>query len=43
MPQFADGAFAGVLDKGTLDAIVCGQSPVANAAAALAECCRRDF
>ncbi|KAI8474181.1 MAG: complex I intermediate-associated protein 30-domain-containing protein [Monoraphidium minutum] len=40
MPQYEDGSFGGVLDKGTLDAILCGAAPAENAAAALAECCR---
>ncbi|GBF91023.1 methyltransferase [Raphidocelis subcapitata] len=36
----ADGAFGGVLDKGALDAILCGPNAAANSAAALRECCR---
>ncbi|GLC57184.1 hypothetical protein PLESTB_001196300 [Pleodorina starrii] len=41
MPQFGDGAFGGgVLDKGTLDALLCGDSDEADAAAMLRECHR---
>jgi hypothetical protein len=41
LPEYEDGAFRSVLDKGTLDAILCGADAFASAAAALAECCRR--
>jgi hypothetical protein len=38
MPQYADGAFAGgVLDKGTLDALLCGDSEEADSLALLCE------
>ncbi|KAG2489370.1 hypothetical protein HYH03_012200 [Edaphochlamys debaryana] len=41
MPQFADGSFAGgVLDKGTLDALLCGESDEADSLAMLRECHR---
>jgi hypothetical protein len=40
LPEYPDGAFGSVLDKGTLDAILCGADAAASAAAALAECCR---
>jgi hypothetical protein len=41
MPQFADASFAAVLDKGTLDALLCGGTAAADAAAALREAHRR--
>jgi SAM-dependent methyltransferase len=37
---YGDGAFATVLDKGTLDALLCGDSAEADAAALLAEAVR---
>jgi hypothetical protein len=37
MPQYVDASFGGVLDKGTLDALLCGDSDVADSAAMLAE------
>ncbi len=37
MPQYADASFGGVLDKGTLDALLCGDSDAADSAAMLAE------
>ncbi|GIL80063.1 hypothetical protein Vretimale_12887 [Volvox reticuliferus] len=40
MPEFADCSFEGVLDKGTLDAILCGEQSTQNAAAMLQECFR---
>ncbi|GIL54568.1 hypothetical protein Vafri_10318 [Volvox africanus] len=40
MPEFADCSFEGVLDKGTLDAILCGEQSNQNAAAMLQECFR---
>lgn len=40
MPQFEGGAFAAVLDKGTLDAIVCGVSAEQDAHSMVAECYR---
>ncbi|GLI71241.1 hypothetical protein VaNZ11_016349 [Volvox africanus] len=40
MPEFADSSFEGVLDKGTLDAILCGEQSTQNAAAMLQECFR---
>jgi EEF1A lysine methyltransferase 4 len=40
MPEFGDASFDAVLDKGTMDAILCGDSAQANAAAMLAECSR---
>jgi hypothetical protein len=35
MPQYPDAGFAGVLDKGTLDALLCGDTEAADAAALL--------
>ena len=40
LPEFEDGTFGCVLDKGTLDAILCGSQAFANASAAIAECFR---
>ena len=40
MPQYETGSFGGVLDKGTLDAILCGDSDSSDSAAMLAECFR---
>lgn len=40
MPEFKDCSFEGVLDKGTLDAILCGEKSAQHAAAMLAECFR---
>jgi hypothetical protein len=37
MPQHADASFAGVLDKGTLDALLCGDAADADGAALLSE------
>jgi hypothetical protein len=37
MPQYADASFGGVLDKGTLDALLCGDSDVADSGALLQE------
>ena len=37
MPQYADGCFHGVLDKGTLDALLCGDTDERDAAALLGE------
>jgi SAM-dependent methyltransferase len=40
MPELADASFDAVVDKGTLDALVCGTSAARDAARALQECCR---
>lgn len=40
MPQYGDAAFAVVIDKGTLDAIMCGKRAEADAAAMVLECHR---
>ena len=40
MPQYEDAAFVAVIDKGTLDAIMCGECAVADAAAMVSECHR---
>ncbi len=40
MPEYKDGQFDGVLDKGTLDALVCGNGANKSAAEMLKECCR---
>ncbi|GFR52603.1 hypothetical protein Agub_g15201, partial [Astrephomene gubernaculifera] len=40
MPQYGDGSFGGVLDKGTLDALLCGDSDEADSLAMLKECHR---
>lgn len=40
MPEFKDDWFDGILDKGTLDAVLCGPGAAANAANMLQECCR---
>ena len=40
MPEYADDAFDGILDKGTLDAILCGDDSTVNALAMLNECYR---
>ncbi|PNH09834.1 Methyltransferase-like protein 13 [Tetrabaena socialis] len=40
MPEIEDATFDGVLDKGTLDAVLCGEQSAAGAAAMLAECYR---
>ncbi|EFJ42242.1 hypothetical protein VOLCADRAFT_83711 [Volvox carteri f. nagariensis] len=41
MPQYADASFGGgILDKGTLDALLCGDSDEADAGAMLQECQR---
>eukprot|EP00879_Flechtneria_rotunda_P013061 GHRR01013641.1.p3 GENE.GHRR01013641.1~~GHRR01013641.1.p3 ORF type:complete len:117 (-),score=33.50 GHRR01013641.1:2971-3321(-) len=40
MPQYANGGFYGVLDKGTLDALLCGDSEAADSAAMLKEVLR---
>ena len=40
MPEFKDGEFGGALDKGTLDALLCGAGAARSAAAALRECAR---
>ncbi|WIA12444.1 hypothetical protein OEZ85_012480 [Tetradesmus obliquus] len=37
MPQYPDAGYAGVLDKGTLDALLCGDTEAADAAALLGE------
>lgn len=37
MPQYQDASFHGVLDKGTLDALLCGDSDEIDAAAVLGE------
>lgn len=37
MPQYADGSFGSVLDKGTLDAVLCSSHGVADAAAYINE------
>ncbi|KAF6262157.1 S-adenosyl-L-methionine-dependent methyltransferase [Scenedesmus sp. NREL 46B-D3] len=37
MPQYPDAGFSGVLDKGTLDALLCGDTEAADAAALLGE------
>jgi hypothetical protein len=37
MPEYADGSYAGVLDKGTLDALLCGDDDTAAAAQMMAE------
>ncbi|EFJ43782.1 hypothetical protein VOLCADRAFT_65458, partial [Volvox carteri f. nagariensis] len=40
MPEFTDCSFEGVIDKGTLDAILCGERGAQDATAMLAECFR---
>ncbi|KAG2497480.1 hypothetical protein HYH03_004633 [Edaphochlamys debaryana] len=40
MPEFPDACFEGVLDKGTLDATLCGERSVPHATAMVAECFR---
>lgn len=40
MPQFMDCEFGGVLDKGTVDALLCSKDGVANVAALLSEASR---
>lgn len=41
MPQYGDGSFSGgVLDKGTLDALLCGDSDEADSEDMLRECWR---
>lgn len=40
MPQYADASFDALLDKGTLDAILCSPAAAGNAAAMMAECRR---
>ncbi|KXZ47786.1 hypothetical protein GPECTOR_33g668 [Gonium pectorale] len=40
MPEFLASSFDGVLDKGTLDAILCGEKSASHAAAMLKECFR---
>ncbi|GLC49733.1 hypothetical protein PLESTB_000280800 [Pleodorina starrii] len=40
MPEFVDCSFEGVLDKGTLDAVLCGEHSAKHAAAMLSECYR---
>lgn len=40
MPEFADKSFDGVLDKGTLDAILCGEGSAVHAAAMVMEAFR---
>ncbi|KAF8071345.1 Eef1akmt4 [Scenedesmus sp. PABB004] len=40
MPQFTDGTYGGVLDKGCLDALLCGDAADADAAALLREAWR---
>ena len=40
MPQYEDAAFAAVIDKGTLDAIMCGEHAEADAVAMVLECHR---
>jgi len=37
MPQYGEGSFGGVLDKGTLDALLCGDNEASDAAALLGE------
>eukprot|EP00882_Tetradesmus_deserticola_P019688 GHRQ01021216.1.p1 GENE.GHRQ01021216.1~~GHRQ01021216.1.p1 ORF type:complete len:245 (+),score=49.68 GHRQ01021216.1:185-919(+) len=37
MPQYPDAGFSGVLDKGTLDALLCGDTEAADAAALMGE------
>jgi hypothetical protein len=37
MPQYGDAVFAGVLDKGTLDALLCGDTEATDVAALLGE------
>jgi hypothetical protein len=40
MPQYAGASFASILDKGTLDALLCGDAADADAGAMLGECWR---
>eukprot|EP00775_Hariotina_reticulata_P002306 gene2306-2614_t len=40
MPDFKDASFQAVIDKGTLDAILCGEHASSNAANMLQECTR---
>lgn len=40
MPQYGDAAFAAVIDKGTLDAIMCGEAAEQDAATMVFECHR---
>jgi EEF1A lysine methyltransferase 4 len=37
MPEFADGSFASIIDKGTLDGLLCGANSIADATAMLRE------
>eukprot|EP00775_Hariotina_reticulata_P003183 gene3183-3461_t len=37
MPQYNDCSFGGILDKGTLDALLCGDNEAADAAALLGQ------
>jgi hypothetical protein len=37
MPEYADGSYAGILDKGTLDALLCGEDDTAAAEQMMAE------
>jgi hypothetical protein len=40
MPEFKDGAYDAVIDKGTLDAVLCGEHAGDNATSMLDECSR---
>jgi hypothetical protein len=40
MPQYGDGAFAAVVDKGTLDALLCGEGAETDAPAMVSNCHR---
>lgn len=40
MPEVPSGSYEGVIDKGTLDAILCGTSSSRSSMMMLLECCR---
>lgn len=40
MPQYEDAQFAAVIDKGTLDAVMCGERAEGDATAMVSECHR---
>lgn len=42
MPQFADSSFEAVLDKGTMDAMACGEEAAADIHDMLAESSRQE-
>lgn len=40
MPELKDESFSGIIDKGTLDAILCGEQASLNSRDMLLECYR---